>query len=96
MLTGAKMKAEFTQQVRDYLQKNFLFDNAVTFTDKDSLLKIGIIDSTGVLELVTFVQETYKIEIKDEEITPENLDSVENLSAFIERKTCAGNKGIIA
>ncbi len=55
--------------------------------DSDSLLDKGIIDSTGVLELVGFLEEHYEITIEDEELVPEYLDSVDNLIKFIENKT---------
>jgi len=54
--------------------------------DEDSFLDHGILDSTGVLELVTFLEETFDIIIEDEELVPENLDSVTNLVAFIQLK----------
>lgn len=57
------------------------------FTDKVSLLDIGIIDSTGILELVEFVEEKYEISIEDHELVPENLDSVINLVNFIKKKS---------
>ena len=55
-------------------------------TDSDSLLDKGIIDSTGVLELVGFLEEHYEFTIEDDELVPENLDSVNNLIKFIEKK----------
>jgi len=54
--------------------------------DSDSLLDKGIIDSTGVLELVGFLEEHYEFTIEDDELVPENLDSVNNLIKFIEKK----------
>ncbi|RKX19802.1 MAG: acyl carrier protein [Candidatus Zixiibacteriota bacterium] len=57
------------------------------FTDNASLLDIGIIDSTGILELVEFVEEKYEISIEDHELVPENLDSVINLVNFIKKKS---------
>ena len=73
--------------IRAYIFDNFLFDaedNALK--DDDSFLEQGIIDSTGVLELVDWLEETFEIEIQDDELAPENLDSVNLLAAFIERK----------
>jgi acyl carrier protein len=54
--------------------------------DSGSLLDLGIIDSTGVLELVGFLEETYEIEVDDEELIPDNLDSINNLVKYIETK----------
>jgi len=52
-------------------------------------LEEGIIDSTGILELVTFLEEEYSITVEDEELVPENLDSINNVTAFLERKIAA-------
>ncbi len=60
--------------------------NPEELTDSDSLLDKGIIDSTGVLELVGFLEENYHIQIEDEELVPENLDSINNLVKFIQKK----------
>lgn len=57
------------------------------FADDDSFLENGIIDSTGVLELVLFLEENYGFKVADEEITPENLDSFNNLLKYVNNKT---------
>ncbi len=54
--------------------------------NNDSFLDKGIIDSTGILELVSFVEEEFKIEVKDEELVPDNFDSVSRLSDYVTRK----------
>lgn len=73
-------------QIRQYLAQNFLFsDNGLNLDDDASFLEEGIVDSTGVLELVMFVEETFNVEVADEDIVPDNFDSVNNLSAYIER-----------
>ena len=54
-----------------------------SFDDGDSFLEKGIIDSTGVLELLEFIESSFRIKVEDEEVVPANLDSLENLSAFI-------------
>ncbi|HEB76332.1 MAG TPA: acyl carrier protein, partial [Nitrospirae bacterium] len=56
------------------------------FADSDSFLESGIIDSTGVLELVAFLEERYRIDVVDEELIPENLDSIDNLVRFVKAK----------
>ena len=56
------------------------------FSDKNSFLDRGIIDSTGVLELIMFLEQSYDVKIADEEIIPENLDSFNNLEKFMTRK----------
>lgn len=57
------------------------------FNDDDSFLEKGIIDSTGILELVSFVEEEFKIEVKDEDLVPDNFDSVSSLSDYVTRKS---------
>jgi acyl carrier protein len=60
-----------------------LFDDSIGLSEEDSLLETGVIDSTGVLELVAFIEETYGIKVEDEEIVPENLDSISNITSYI-------------
>jgi acyl carrier protein len=75
-------------QIRRYVAQNFLFsDNGFELSDDASFLEEGIVDSTGVLELVLFVEDTYNIEVDDDEIVPDNFDSVGSLAAFIKRET---------
>jgi acyl carrier protein len=75
------------QEIRQFIIDNFLFgENNYQFSNDDSFLEQGIIDSTGVLELVMFVETTYGINIADNELVPANLDSVNNLVRFIDRK----------
>lgn len=84
------MNNTIAQQIHVFIIENFLFgapDNG--FKDTDSLLDKGIIDSTGVLELVAHLEETYGIKVEDEELIPENLDSIANVTAFITRKQTA-------
>lgn len=74
--------------VRAYISDNFLMglqDSAVT--DHASFLDLGIIDSTGVIELIAFLEETYGIRVEDAEMVPDNLDSLEAIDKFIARKT---------
>jgi acyl carrier protein len=72
--------------LHQFVVTNFLFDNG-DVADDASLLGEGIIDSTGVLELVTFVEKQFGIEVADEELVPENFDSIAGLSAFVRLKT---------
>ena len=79
---------DLQQDMRKFVIDNFLFgeDNGKLAND-DSLMEQGLIDSTGALELVTYLEGTYGIKIKDEELDPENLDSINKLVSFITRKT---------
>jgi len=73
--------------IRKYIIESFLYGNDDnTLGDDVSFLENGIIDSTGVLELVSFVQETFGIKVKDEELIPNNFDSLSKLEAFIVQK----------
>ncbi|GBE37355.1 acyl carrier protein [bacterium BMS3Bbin07] len=74
------------QELRRFVVDNFLFGQKDGFMDDDSLLEKGIIDSTGVLELVAFLEERYQIGIEDEDLVPENLDSIVNLVRFVKTK----------
>lgn len=75
-------------KVRQFIIENFIFDDqAEAIGDDDSFLDRGIIDSTGILEVVNWVQEEFGIEVDDMELVPENLDSVNRLAAFIQKKT---------
>ena len=82
---------ELREQIRDFVVENFLFGEDDELEVDTSFLENGIIDSTGVLELVTFLEETFGIVIEDEELIPENLDSIENVVKYLERKR-NGNK----
>lgn len=72
--------------VRNFIVDNFLFGDCDNLKGEASFLDEGIIDSTGVLELVTFLEETYSISIDDEELVPENLDSINKVVVFINKK----------
>jgi len=79
----------YTQELRHFIVDNFLFGDQsgrFAFSDTDSLQALGIVDSTGVLELVCHLQEKYGISVTDEELVPDNLDSVERIAHFIDRK----------
>ena len=75
------------QQLRDYIVEDFLFgDTDTRFSDDDSFMENGFIDSTGILEVITYIEENFNIKINDDELIPENLDSVNNLVRFITAK----------
>lgn len=74
--------------LRQFITEKFFFSSEVnSLEDTDSFMEKGIIDSTGVLELLEFVEDKFKIRVEDEEIIPDNLDSLNNLASFIKRKT---------
>ena len=73
-------------ELRAFLKENFLFGREVHFTDDDSLLENGIIDSTGVLELLAWLESRWQVKVEDHELRPENLDSINRVARFVERK----------
>ncbi len=72
--------------IRNFIIENFLFEESETLKMDTSFLEGGIIDSTGILELVAFIEERFEIQVEDEELVPENLDSIANLAKFILKK----------
>ena len=76
---------QINQELRKFVTENFLFgEQNESLNDSDSFLEKGIIDSTGVLELIMFVEERFCIKVKDQDLIPENLDSINNLVRYIE------------
>ncbi len=80
------------EQIRKFILENFILENPDDLVDDESMLEKGIIDSTGVLELVAFLESTYDIKVEDEELIPENLDSVKNIVAYLEKKLSLSKK----
>lgn len=74
------------EQVREFVIEHFLFGQGANFQDGASFLEQGIMDSTGVLELVAFLDERFGVKVADDELLPENLDSVDLICAYLERK----------
>lgn len=74
------------EQTRDFIVSNFLYGDDEKLAHDTSFMIEGIIDSTGILELITFLEETYQIRIADEEIIPENMDSLESIEKFLSSK----------
>jgi acyl carrier protein len=77
---------EIGDRLRSFIKQNFYAAHKLEIADSDSLLDRGIIDSTGVLELVGYLEKEFGIKIADEEMVPENLDSIANMLAFIQSK----------
>lgn len=75
------------KKVRDYVLENYLFtDDQAKLQNTDSFLEKGIIDSTGVLEMIAFLEQEFAIRVEDDEMVPENLDSVNNIITYITNK----------
>ncbi|MBL9170676.1 MAG: acyl carrier protein [Verrucomicrobiales bacterium] len=81
--------SEIKQNVRQFVVNHFLFGQDPGLTDDASFLEQGFIDSTGVLELVAFIEKEYATKVSDDELVPDNLDSITSIADFIERKRCA-------
>jgi acyl carrier protein len=77
---------DIKETVRQFITKNFYVPDPSVLTDDVSFLDKGIIDSTSVLELTTFLEQEFGIQVADEELVPENLDSLVNVEAFVKRK----------
>lgn len=73
-------------KLREFIVDTFLFGDGDTLREDTSFLESGIIDSTGILELIFFLEETFDVKIEDDELVPENMDSLKNISRFMERK----------
>ena len=74
-------------EIREFIVDNFLFgEGGEKLADGDSLVEGGVIDSMGVAELVAFVESRFGISVADDELVPDNLDSIARVAAFVERK----------
>lgn len=81
------MRADTERKIRTFIEENFLFrEDRAAVSDTESLLDAGLIDSTGVLELVAFLEGEFALRMADAEIVPENLDSIRAIVAFVEGK----------
>lgn len=74
------------QDIRGFIVENFLFGEDGGLEDDSSFIEQGIVDSTGIMQLVSYLQEQYRIAIEDEELVPDNLDSIRKVAAFVEGK----------
>lgn len=78
-------------KVRQFIVDNFLFGDGQVLKDDTSFMQEGIIDSTGILELVFFLEETFGISVEDDELVPENFDSLVRIVKYLETKTQSAN-----
>ena len=75
--------SDLKQKIKAFIIENFLFGEGSDLKDDTSFLDEGIIDSTGVLELIEYLEEEFDVEIQDEDMIPENLDSLNNVETFM-------------
>jgi acyl carrier protein len=77
---------DYTQNIREFIIDNFLFGEQQEIKSETNLLEKGIIDSTGVVELVSFLEETYNIIIEDDELISDNFSTLNSISTFLDTK----------
>ena len=78
-------------KVRIFIVETFLFGDGSSLKDDSSFLQERIVDSTGILEIITFLESQFSIKIEDDELLPENLDSLNNIDAFLRRKMASSS-----
>jgi acyl carrier protein len=80
-------------RIREFIESDFVFDDTSVAPDA-SLLDSGLVDSTGILEVVLFLEEAFEISVQDEEVLPENFDSIERLAKYVERKLATAPRAV--
>jgi acyl carrier protein len=84
------MNQEIEAPIRNFIASNLLYSkDGFNYPDDASLLREGIIDSLGVVELVEFLQSRFNVKVEQQEVRPDNFDSVAKMAAFVRRKTGA-------
>lgn len=84
---------EMKTEIRQFLLDNFLMAGNAAIADDASFMKGHVLDSSGFMELVLFIEETFGIKVEDKELLPENLDSLNNIEAFLIRRGAANGAG---
>jgi acyl carrier protein len=79
--------SQVRERIRGFISETFMFRaNGKQIADSESLLKAGVLDSVGVLVLVSFIEETFEVKVEDEEVEPDNFASIDSLTSYVERK----------
>ena len=81
--------SELKREIRSFIEQNFLLATGANLADADSLLQLQIVDSTGFMELVGFIETAYGVAVGDDELVPENLESIDNIARFIADRRAA-------
>jgi acyl carrier protein len=76
--------------IKEFIVENFLFGEDNGLTEETSFFEKGIIDSAGIMELISFIEETYQIKVEDEELIPENFSSLEKVNKYLQQKINVG------
>jgi acyl carrier protein len=84
--SGRGEHVEIQEKIRQFVVNNFYVADATSLKDEQSLLDAGIVDSTGVLEVIAFIEGEFSIKVDDAEMVPENLDSISNVTRFVTKK----------
>jgi acyl carrier protein len=93
MATPVAAPTDVARTIRSYIAENILFvDGDLPCGDDDSFLEQGIIDSTGILELQLFIEETFGFEVGNDELLPENFDSIARLTRYVTEKIEKANR----
>jgi len=83
----SRVESDVEKQIQQFILENYLFtDDSSSLGREDSLLELGVVDSTGMLEIIFFLEEDLGINVDDSEMIPANLDSIANLTAYVLRK----------
>jgi len=80
----------YTEEIKEFIVDNFLFGESNGLDDEMSLFERGIISSSGILELIAFMEEKYNITFADNELTPKNFSNIKTIGAFVKEKITAG------
>lgn len=80
---------QILDEIRQFIVDTFLFGQDGDLRNDDSFLERGLLDSTGVLELITYLEERFGVKVQDHDLTPENLDSLQRVAAYVERQLAA-------
>ena len=91
-MTSAYTEEEIKAIVRSFITDSLFFlEDDLDLSDDASFMESGVIDSTGVLELIEFIEQRFEITVEEPEITPQNLDSLQNISEYVHRKLSGGS-----
>jgi len=82
---------ESSNKVREFIVESFLFGDGDALKDDTSFMEEGIIDSTGILDLILFIEQNFDITIEDHELVSENMDNLQSIAVFVDRKKKAGS-----
>jgi acyl carrier protein len=81
---------QIKDELRQFIMKNFVFDKRRVLKDEESLLESGVVDSTGILELIAYLEEHFEVKVEDIEFRAENFDTIERITTFVARKLSPG------